>query len=153
MSELGDQRPSGHNTIPKRLYLECNLSNVKINIGVPLTKIVPLPHGNSDDKTPVIEQMKKDLLEFNFSIIPDVRDPKYHNYNILLSSKFKKEKLLHVYFIAYRMASSTISLTTSECAKKYEKEYISFEERLIEAGWKTKQLQLNTLGFTGDFLQ
>ena len=132
---------------------EYSKTNVKINIGVPLTKIVPLPHGNPDNEYPVIEQMKKDLLQFNFSIIPDVSDPKCHNYNILLSSKFKKEKLLYVYFIAYKMASSTISLTTSESVKKYEKEYTSFEEKLVEAGWKTEQLQLNTMGFTGNFLQ
>ena len=127
--------------------------NVKIDIGVPLTTIVSLPHENPDNEHPVIEQMKKDLSDFNFSIIPDVRDQKCHRYNVLLSSKFKKEKLLHVYFIAYKMTSSTISLTTSESVKKYEQEYTLFEEKLIEAGWKTEQLQLNTMGFTGNFLQ
>ena len=132
---------------------EYSKSNVKIDIGVPLTTIVSLPHDNPDNEHPVIEQMKKDLSNFNFSIIPDVRDQKCHRYNVLLSSKFKKEKLLHVYFIAYKMTSSTISLTTSESVKKYEKEYTLFEEKLIEAGWKTEQLQLNTMGFTGNFLQ
>ena len=51
------------------------------------------------------------------------------------------------------MERSSISLTCSEAVEKFEKEYDEFEHKIVEAGWKIDQLQLNTQGFTGNFLQ
>ena len=138
---------------------EYHNTQLKINIGVSFRKIIPIIAGSEVIENSgkvaglMIEKFQQDLSKFNFSIIPYPNSEKKREYNILLSSKFKKEKLLYAYFMAYKMERSSISLTCSEAVEKFEKEYDEFEHKIVEAGWKIDQLQLNTQGFTGNFLQ
>jgi len=132
--------------------------HLKFNIGVSFRKIVPniVESEVIEDSGRVarlkIEKLQQDMSELNFSIIPYPNSEKNREYDILLSSKFQKEKLLYAYFMAYKMESSSISLTCSEAVEKFEKEFDEFEHKVVEAGWKINQLQLNTHGFTGNFL-
>merc|ERR1712105_276421 len=100
----------------------------------------------------LIENARQDMSEFNFSVVPNVNSVKNRVYNILLSAKFRKDQLLHAYFIAFRKAYSSISQSVSDSGKMYDEEFCTFREKLVQAGWKIEQLQLNTEGFTGNFL-
>ena len=127
-------------------------TRIKINIGVSFNQIVSRKGSYKTMNSKLIQNVRQNMSEFNFSVVPHVSSHKSHDYNILLSAKFRKEQLLHAYFIAFRKAYSSISQSVSDSGKMYDEEFCTFKEKLVQAGWKIEQLQLNTEGFTGNFL-
>ena len=104
----------------------------------------------------IMKQIQRQLISNNFAIVPWFdRIKNVNEYKILLSKGFDAKDLLHAYFVAYKKARH---LLVERCDNDafddcYRKEFINFQQKVVEAGWNIGHLQLSTHGFTGKFLQ
>ena len=127
--------------------------DVKINIGVSLEKIVNNSSGYMAVDSGLIRKLREELRENKFSIWPSVIGRNNHEYNIILAKGFDGSDLLHAYYVAYRMAIELLPLNYHSFSDLYKEDFHKFRQKLVEAGWKIGQLQLNTQGFAGNFVE